>query len=265
MKFPQCEEEWKQIALEFKQRWNFDTCVGAIDGKHINIVKPPNSGSIYYNYKGKFSIVLMAVVDAQYKFIMVQTGRNGRVSEGGVLYHTTFYDKLVNGTLNLPKPENVEGTQFTLPYVFVGDEAFPLLPNLMKPYPRKKLNPDERIFNYRQSRARRIVENAFGIMSSRFGVFKTDISLSVDKVDCIVLACCASYNFLRDESKHYIPPRYADEEDVEVGELRFGQWREERQLTPLQRMTRPTTVATTEARSQYKQYFNSVGSVPFAE
>ncbi|KAK5648399.1 hypothetical protein RI129_003291 [Pyrocoelia pectoralis] len=101
IKMPRYPEEWKILAKDFGTRWNFPHCVGAIDGKHISIVKPANSGSFYYNYKGNFSVVLMAVVNANYEFIMADCGINGRISDGGVIGYTTFGGKLAEGTLGL--------------------------------------------------------------------------------------------------------------------------------------------------------------------
>jgi hypothetical protein len=68
---------WKLLALDFESRWDFPNCIGAIDGKHIQTVKPTNSGSMYFNYKKTFSIVLLAVVNANYQFIMVDVGTIG--------------------------------------------------------------------------------------------------------------------------------------------------------------------------------------------
>jgi hypothetical protein len=70
-------ESWKHVAKNFYKIWNFPNCIGAIDGKHIQIQCPSNTGSQYYNYKQFFSIVLMAAADAEYKFTWVDLGDYG--------------------------------------------------------------------------------------------------------------------------------------------------------------------------------------------
>src|SRR5436190_20741869 len=62
------QEEWKTIEKGFYDRWDFPNCVGALDGKHIRVQCPPNSGSKYYNYKGYYSVVMLATCDAYYAF-----------------------------------------------------------------------------------------------------------------------------------------------------------------------------------------------------
>lgn len=77
LRCPQIENEWRKIADEFNNIWHFPNCIGAIDGKHCRIQAPPNSGSSFHNYKGYFSLVLMAIVDAHYRFIWVDIGDYG--------------------------------------------------------------------------------------------------------------------------------------------------------------------------------------------
>ncbi|PIK53163.1 hypothetical protein BSL78_09941 [Apostichopus japonicus] len=117
LKVPNSPAEWNSIADNFHSRWNFPQCIGAMDGKHVLLRCPLKSGSYFYNYKGTFSIVLLALVDAQYKFIYVDVGKNGRVSDGGVFKDSSLDTTLEEG-LNLP-PTN----ESHLPYVIVGDKA----------------------------------------------------------------------------------------------------------------------------------------------
>ncbi|GFV88592.1 nuclease harbi1-like protein [Trichonephila clavipes] len=73
---PESENEWKMVAEEFWAKWNFPLCLGAMDGKHIRIKPPSHSGATYRNYEGFFSIVLLALVDANLKCLYVDVGTN---------------------------------------------------------------------------------------------------------------------------------------------------------------------------------------------
>ena len=97
LKCPNTAKEWLKIAETFTHRWQLPHCLGAVDGKHIKILHPPHSGSEFYNYKGFYSIVLMAIVDADYKFIFADVGCQGRISDGGVLRNTDLWKALVTG------------------------------------------------------------------------------------------------------------------------------------------------------------------------
>lgn len=59
---PTAEKEWIGIANQYEELWNFANCAGAIDGKHMNMKCPFNSGSEHFNYKGSFRVVLLALV-----------------------------------------------------------------------------------------------------------------------------------------------------------------------------------------------------------
>jgi hypothetical protein len=119
--------------------------------------------------------VLTGIANSNYEFIYFNFDTNCRVSDGGVLEYTDSYDKLQNECLKTPESSDVKGRK--LPYVFVGDDAFSLIRDFLKPYNVKQLTRERKIFNYRLSRARRIIENVFGILVAKDLVYLKLISM----------------------------------------------------------------------------------------
>lgn len=188
---------WLEKAREYEKLTNFPNCVGAVDGKHIRIQSPPNSGSQYYNYKHFFSVVLLAVSDAQYNFTAIDVGAYGREGDSTIFKNSNFYQRLKSDQLNLPAERPLPSGGPTVPFVLLGDEAFGLSRRLMRPYPQKKLTKEKRVYNYRHCRARRTVECAFGILSNKWRVMHSVILVSPEFVTTIVMCCCVLHNYVK--------------------------------------------------------------------
>lgn len=148
-------------------------------------------------------------------YCRAECGVNGRISDGGVIRNTTTYRKLENGTLNIPLPEVVRDQTTMLPYVFIGDEAFSLRPDFMKPFSQQALNAERIIYNFRLSHARRLIECVFGIVVKRFRILQVAIDLNPEKVNLIVLTICILHNFLSKKSTSY----FSDEEEKDEQEV----------------------------------------------
>lgn len=195
---------WEESEKQFSAFWNFPNCIGALDGKHVIIQAPKKSGSLYFNYKKTFSIVLLALVGADYKFIAVDIGSYGKNSDGGIFSRSALGKGLQNNTLDIPDAKILPGMQEPLPHVIVGDEAFPLKQYLLRPYPGTSLLEDQndrkRIFNYRLSRARRVSENAFGILAQKFGIYQRWLRLKPENIKTVVLATCCLHNFCKSDN-----------------------------------------------------------------
>ena len=259
-------DEWKKVAEDFETKWNYPNCVGALDGKHVMLQKPPKSGSSHFNYKHTFSVVLMALVDADYRFIYVNVGAQGRMSDAGVFANSRLSKLMERNKLNLPAPRQLTN-DFTCPYMVVGDEAFPLRENLMKPYHRTGLVNKEIIFNYRLSCARRVVENAFGILANGFRIFRAPIPLKVSSVKKVVLAATALHNYLRTRRMLQSDPvERVDYEDTGTGNITSGNWRSthsERGLAPLPVRGGRIAATTKILCNNLSGYFSGVAAVPW--
>jgi len=109
------------VAKGFEEKWDFVNCGVTVDGKHVRVLSPRNTGAKFFNYEGFYSLVLIALVDSNFEFLYVDVGKNGRISDGGVIEETTFYRKLNEESLNIP---NNNETKKNLNFVFLGDEAF---------------------------------------------------------------------------------------------------------------------------------------------
>ena len=204
---PSSKEEM-EIAKSFEELWNMPHVIGAIDGKCIRMRYPKFSGIQYYNYKGFFSLVLMAICDANYCFTLFDVGQFRSNNDSGILANSKMGEAIENVSLKVPDFAKINADTGKIPYYFIGDEIFPLKTWLMRPYPKKALVDDEekKIFNYRQSRARRVIKNAFGILTARWRIFHKPIVATVENVETYTLSCLALQNYLRQtDSAIYTP------------------------------------------------------------
>ncbi|KAL4135271.1 hypothetical protein QTP88_006891 [Uroleucon formosanum] len=209
---------------------------GAIDGKHIVIQSPMNSGSEYinYNYKGTFSVVLMALVDANYCFTYTDVGCQGRISDGGVFRNSTLFKKLNENQLNLPPNKPMLGKETFIPYVFVADDAFGLSPHIMKPYAG--------VFN-------KGMENVFGIMASVFRLLRKPMLLEPQKASNIIITY--TLNIENDD------------------QLILGSWRNEQNditsMVPIHKIPRKSGDEAKMIRDTFAEYFKTNGKVPWQD
>ncbi|XP_069614724.1 POU domain, class 6, transcription factor 1 isoform X1 [Ranitomeya imitator] len=191
------EDMWMAIADKFWTVCDFPNCLGAVNGKHIRIIKPARTGSEFFNYKKYFSVVLMAIADADCRFIAVDIGAFGRGNDSQTFKNSDMGRHVYGKNFNFPQPRPLPNTQGPpMPFVMVGDEAFQMSENLLKPYSSRYLNRTKRIYNYRLTRARRTVECAFGIMVSKWRILATAINLKMETVDEVVKACVVLHNYI---------------------------------------------------------------------
>ncbi|XP_018400729.1 PREDICTED: uncharacterized protein LOC108778129 [Cyphomyrmex costatus] len=215
---------------------------------------------MYYNYKGTHSLVLMAIADANYRISLLDIGAPGRRSDGGVFYASEIGQRLQNGTLTIPPPRPVELGGQDLPFVLVGDEAFPLTRYMMMPYSRSgKLNRRKNIFNYRLSRARRIVGNVFGILCARMRIFRKPIIASISTAIRIIKAATCLHNFIISEE--------LEQSHAERRYMTLNAFERELRVTGMEDAgtfdrNRPTK-SSSQIRDDFAKFFETTGAVPW--
>ncbi|KAK0147772.1 Protein ALP1-like [Merluccius polli] len=208
------KQDWKSIAEGFHHRWNFPNYLGSIDRKHVVIQAP--------------------VVDAYYRFWVIDVGGYGRTSDGVILSHSRFGEGLMGGTLDFPEDKEFPeaGHCRKMPYVLVGDEAFPLRRYLMRPFHGSNIPTDDR------------VGGCIGVSS-----------LSPEKVELCVKATCILHKFMRVTSMREKRGRLATQELPE------------QTAHALRNVGRiGSNNATREAlrvREAFMSYFNEEGAVPW--
>lgn len=187
--FPTSPNEFQKLALDFQNIGRFPGCVGCIDGSHIPISKPYIHGAEYYCYKKFYSIVLLAVCDANKTIRMFSAGFPGKCNDAGVFDESGMVNKVkeiteVTGDLN---------------YHVLGDIAFPLMVQLMKPYTQSEALADQqkRCYNYELSKVRMLIEQTFGLLKMRLRCLVTPLTFRSIVVNTGILACCVHlHNFL---------------------------------------------------------------------
>jgi len=163
---------------------------------------------------------------------------------------------MANCSLNLPEKSVLPGRNKLSPYVFVANDAFPLSPCVLKPYSgHQDKGSKNRIFYYRLSRARRVVENVFGIMASNFRVFRKPMLLQPEKVENAVLACVQQHNNLRRSSSSkntYTLPGSFDAEQLDTGTIERATWRKDQQSSrsflSISQVARKSSIEAAEVR-----------------
>ena len=191
MRCPRLPEDWLQVKSVFCRRWP-----GCHGWKAYSNQMSKGGGSFFHNYKGFHSIVLLALVDGDYKILWVVLGAAGSSSDAQIFKHTNLRHKVEDGSIGFPESECLGIGEPKLNFI-LRDDAFPLKVWLMKPCSRHGLDIKEMVFNYRISWGRRVVENAFGILTSRFRIFQSPMPHEPPVVIKLVMACLVMHNLLR--------------------------------------------------------------------
>lgn len=159
-------------------------------------------------------MILLAVVDYRYRFMYTNIGAPGRCNDSQ-LYEDSSLKKFVLENFD-KKIQCISGVD--VPVYLIGDSAFRLSKNMMKPYPYGlERNDAERHFNYSLSKCRRLVENAFGQVKARFRRIGRGLEGTIENATIIIQASCILHNVLN-ESNDAINNRWM-EEMAQLGSL----------------------------------------------
>ncbi|XP_066930476.1 uncharacterized protein [Clytia hemisphaerica] len=206
--FPKSPQNFEDAMIAMDTEWQFQYAFCAIDGSHIPIKCPPGGAEAmkeYYNFKGFYSTVLMALVDAKYRFIWASIGAPGNTHDSlyfksSDLYHDICQGEIIPATIQ--KLDQVE-----VPPMILGDSAFELKTWLTKPYGDAIPSPEKRYFNYRLIRARMVTEGAFGKLKSRFRILHRKFESQKETVKLMGLACIVLHNICLDRGDP-VPRQY---------------------------------------------------------
>ena len=160
------------------------------------VKKPKNTGVLYHNNNVFFSVAMLALVDGQYKFKWVDAGRAGSCPDTQIFNASQLKKKIDDVSIAFPDPAPITQGGRDVPYFILAKDVFALVTWLIKPYGRRMLTKEA---NCRTSRGRRVVENAFGILVSRFRVTMTTIELPPATMTEVILACLVLHNLLRSQ------------------------------------------------------------------
>ena len=194
--FPKTEDEFREAMITMEEHWQFPCAFGAIDGCHIPLKCPPGgqqSQKEHHNFKGFYSIVLMAIVNAKYEFTWASCGYPGNNHDFSSIFQATnIYARINNGTILPHIAKKLNETD--IPPLLLDDGAFPFHTWLMKPFSNAVLSIDQKYFNYRLSRARMVTEGAFGKLKGRWRVLQRKCECNKDTVKLVTLACIVLHN-----------------------------------------------------------------------
>ena len=147
--------------------------------------------------KSFHSVNLLGVADANCCFTLIDVGAYGCENDSSVFSNSSFGKAFSSGDLNVPSMGNIPGTSINMPLYFVGDEAFPLKPNLMRAFPRRQLDFAKIICNGKLSSTRRTIECAFGILTKKFGIFQKAFETNVEVTESTIKSACVVYSYIR--------------------------------------------------------------------
>ncbi len=127
-------QEWKRVSDQFADRWQMYHANRTIDGNHMPIKCPEKSGSLFYNYKVFYSIILLALVDEDYMFLWVDVGQNRSSSDAQIFNQCELKEAIKDGTIGFPPDDPLSDDDRPIPYFILGDDVFALKTWLMKPF-----------------------------------------------------------------------------------------------------------------------------------
>nr|CAI5830212.1 unnamed protein product [Callosobruchus analis] len=233
----------------------------------ISTIIPEVCDALIVALSEHLKMILMALCDANCCITYVNIGSPGRMSDEGIFQNCKLSEYMENGNINFPPDNVLPSTQKKQPHVIVADNAFPLKNNLMVPYPGlHDKGSEKRIFNYRLSRARRLIENVFGIMAAVFRILKMPMMLCQDKANKIIKTCVLLHNFLRRSATSrtsYSPQGTFDDE--QNGKFIPGSWRSDNEglvsLKPLHSVPRRSQLEAETVRQAFSHYFLNTDKV----
>lgn len=231
--YPPTQEKINEIVSGFQENWGFPQTYGCVDGCHIEISPPAVDAIDYRNYKGFYSLNVLAACDYRYRITYVNVGAPGKVNDSSIFEQSQLKRQHVDHKLFYDNSVRIDSVK--VPVLLLGDGAFRLSQFMMKPFPfTVEMSEAQKRYNYLLSRTRRVIENVFGHLVARWRILSKALEFDIDNTKNIIICCCVLHNICNtmddDPWKSWIsdfeaaPPRSMGVRTEEDAHIEHGVW-----------------------------------------